>query len=227
MAAPIASEQPSINRAWEAFVPHIPTLLLIWLATVLISGVGLVIAALAHLIGLALTGGDVQNPVSLVATLLGQLGQLPLAILSALVSVLFMAVPVPYYNSGEVISVEAAFSALLQRSWRYLKAGVLFAVAVGLGLLFCVVPGILVALISPLYVNRVFLTDQPITEVFSCSFQTLYRSERGRAFVLLELLAWLITVVFTLCTCGLGALVAAPMSAFYIQNAAYQRGLIR
>lgn len=30
MAAPLAYEQPTINKAWEAFVRHVPTILLIW-----------------------------------------------------------------------------------------------------------------------------------------------------------------------------------------------------
>lgn len=227
MAAPIATQQPTINRAWEAFVPHIPTMLLIWLVTAVLSGVGLVVSLLATAVGLGLSGGDASTTVASVANLLGQLGQLPFAILSGFVGVLFTAVPVLYYQDGEVITAQAAFAALLKRPWRYFWAGVLFTVAVGIGLLLCVVPGIVVALIAPIYVNRIFLTDLAISEAFAGSFQTLYRSERGRGFVGVEILAWLLMVVFSLCTCGLGALLAVPVSAFYMQNAAYHRGLIR
>jgi len=30
----------------------------------------------------------------------------------------------------------------------------------------------------------------------------------------------------SVCTCGLGALLAVPVSTFYLQNAAYRKGLI-
>lgn len=33
-------------------------------------------------------------------------------------------------------------------------------------------------------------------------------------------------IVVTLVTCGLGALVAVPVSSFYIQNVAYHRGVL-
>ena len=37
---------------------------------------------------------------------------------------------------------------------------------------------------------------------------------------------WLLVVVVSVCTCGVGALVAVPLSTFYLQNAAYHKGLI-
>ena len=40
-------------------------------------------------------------------------------------------------------------------------------------------------------------------------------------------LVGLLVAVASLCTCGLAALVAVPMSSFYLQNAAYHRGVIR
>jgi len=43
LACPAAYEKPSLNRAWEAFLPHLPAILLIWVATVVISVVGFLI----------------------------------------------------------------------------------------------------------------------------------------------------------------------------------------
>ena len=43
MAAPIAYEQPTINKAWQAFVAHVPTILLIWIATAVLAGLGAVV----------------------------------------------------------------------------------------------------------------------------------------------------------------------------------------
>jgi membrane protein YqaA with SNARE-associated domain len=151
---------------------------------------------------------------------------LPFAILSSLVGVLFVAVPAMHYASGEVITVEAAFRELLRRPGRYLLAGLLFSLVAAVGFVLCIVPGILVALVMPIYVNRIFLTDQPITDAFAASFQAVYRSANGGSFVLLEILAWLLVALVSVCSCGLGALLAVPVSTFYLQNAAYHKGLI-
>jgi len=227
MAAPKAYDQPSLNGAWEAFLAHVPTILLIWIASAVISGAGLAVYALITVVGLGVSGGGSGAEQGLgVAALLGQLGQLPFTVLSSLVGVLFIAVPALHYDSGEVITVQAAFAALLRRPLRYLLAGVLFTLALTVGFLLCIVPGIVVALVMPIYVNRIFLTDQSITEAFSASFQAVFGSERGRTFAGIEILAWLVVVLVSVCTCGLGALLAVPVSSFYLQNAAYHKGVI-
>jgi uncharacterized membrane protein len=143
-----------------------------------------------------------------------------------LLGVLFVAVPALYYNSGEVITINAAFSALLQRPLRYLLAGILFSAATTIGFLVCVIPGIIIALTMPIYVNRIFIGNEPILDAFSGSFQAVYRSPNGMNFVGIEILAWLLVALVSICTCGLGALVAVPVSSFYLQNAAYHKGLI-
>jgi hypothetical protein len=227
MAAPIATEKPTLNSAWEAFLAHVPTILLIWIASAVISGAGLAVYFLITLVGLGVAGSGAGSDQALGAVAaLGQLGQLPFTVLSSLVGVLFIAVPALYYDGGEVVTVRTAFAALMRRPLRYLLAGVLFTIVFALGLLLCIVPGIVVALVMPIYVNRVFLSDQSITEAFTASFQAVYGSERGRTFAGIEILAWLLVVLVSVCTCGLGALLAVPVSSFYIQNAAYQRGVI-
>ena len=227
MAAPKAYDQPTLNGAWEAFVAHVPTILLIWIATAVLSGVGFAVYSLITLLGLGIAGGGSGGDQALgVAAALGQLGQLPFTVLSSLVGVLFIAVPALHYDSGDVITVQAAFAALMRRPLRYLLAGVLFTLVVTIGFLLCIVPGIVVALVMPIYVNRIFLTDQSITDAFAASFQAVYRSEQGRAFAGIEILAWLLVVLVSVCTCGLGALLAVPVSSFYLQNAAYNKGVI-
>jgi hypothetical protein len=189
--------------------------------------VGLAVYLLIAMVGLGLSGGGSGSESALsLATALGQLGQVPFAILSSLVGVLFVAVPALYYERGEVISVQDAFAALLRRPLRYLLAGVFFSVVTAIGFVLCIVPGIVVALVMPIYVNRIFLTDQSITDAFAQSFQAAYGSEQGRSFVGIEILAWLLVLVVSVCTCGLGALLAVPVSSFYLQNAAYHKGVI-
>jgi uncharacterized membrane protein len=143
-----------------------------------------------------------------------------------LVVVLFAAVPAMYYVSGETITVDRAFRDLMMRPRRYLLAGILFTVVSVIGFLACILPGIAVALVTPVYVNKIFTTDMPILDAFSSSFQSVYRSENGWTFVGIELLAGLLVVVVSLCTCGVGLLVAPAVASFYVQNAAYRQGVL-
>jgi hypothetical protein len=191
-----------------------------------LAALGAAVTWLILLVGFGVSGSTGSDSAVSIATLLGQLGQLPFAILSSLVGVLFVAVPAMHYASGEVITVEAAFRELLRRPGRYLLAGLLFSLVAALGFVLCIVPGILVALVMPIYVNRIFLTDQPITDAFAASFQAVYRSPNGGSFVAIEILAWLLVALVSVCSCGLGALLAVPVSTFYLQNAAYHKGLI-
>ena len=227
MAAPLAYEQPTINKAWEAFVAHVPTILLIWIATAVLAGLGAAVTWVLVLIGVGVAGGGAAGDMAVTAaSALGQLAQVPFSILSSLVGVLFVAVPALHYAKGETITVQAAFAELLRRPWRYLLAGLFFSLVMTIGFVLCIVPGIVVALVMPIYVNRIFLTDQSITDAFAASFQAVYRSANGPDFLGIEILAWVLVVVVSVCTCGLGALLAVPVSSFYLQNVAYHKGLI-
>ena len=193
----------------------------------MLAGLGLALTWVILLIGVGVAGGVGSGDAAVsAATALGQLAQVPFSILSSLVGVLFVAVPALYYDRGETITVQQAFAALLQRPLRYLLAGVFFAVVSTIGFVLCVVPGIVIALVMPVYVNRIFLTNQSITDAFAASFQAVYRSANGPDFLGIEILAWILVVVVSVCTCGLGALVAVPVSSFYLQNLAYQKGLV-
>ena len=54
-----------------------------------------------------------------------------------------------------------------------------------------------------------------------------YRSENGLSFVGLEVLTGIVVGLLALSTCGLGGSVVIPMASFFLQNVAYQRGLLR
>ncbi len=227
MAAAIAYEPPSISKAWAAFLAHIPTILLIWVVTIVIAVIGVVASLALTALGVGLSnGGAGAEAAAGLAAVLGNLVQLPFTILSNLVGVLFVAVPAMHYASGEIIDTEAALRVLLHRPVRYLLAGALFTVVAAVGFVLCILPGIAVTLVMPIYVNKVFLTDNPIPEAFSSSFQAVYGSDQGRTFAGIQLLAWLLVLVVSLFTCGLASLVAVPVATFYIQNAAYHRGVL-
>lgn len=226
MADPIAYEAPTINKAWTAFIPHVPAILLVWVATIAITVLGAFVYFLFSLLGLAVAGGPEVDSAASIGLLLGQIGQVPFTILSSLVGVLLIAVPALHYSTGETITAREAFAVLLKRPSRYFLAGLLFSLAYGIGLLLCILPGLVVALVGPVYVNRIFNTDCTVIEAFTSSFQTVYKSSEGLSFVGLQVLVWLVVFVVVVCTCGLGALVAVPVSSFYLQNAAYHKGLI-
>ena len=227
MAAAIAYEPPSISKAWAAFLAHIPTILLIWVVTIVIGVIGFVASLALTALGVGLSNGGAGAEASAgLAAVLGNLVQLPFSILSSMVGVLFVAVPAMHYASGEIIDTEAALRVLLHRPVRYLLAGVLFTMVAVVGFVLCILPGIAVTLVMPIYVNKVFLTDSPILDAFSSSFQAVYGSPQGRIFAGIELLAWLLVLVVSIFTCFLGSLVAVPVATFYIQNAAYHRGVL-
>ena len=225
MAASIAFEQPSIQRAWDAFLKHIPVFLLIWAGSIGLAVIGLAVYLLIVMVVGSL-GGSSESAFSL-GGILAQLTQIPFSILSSLLSVLMVAVPAVYYERGEVVSVGAAVALLRERFWRYVLAGLFFSSVMTIGLLLCVLPGLAVALVTPVFVNRIFVTEMGIGEAFSQSFQVVYRSENGMSFVGLEVLAFIVAALFTVLTCGLAVLVVVPMASFYLQNTAYQRGLLR
>ena len=226
MAAPLAFEQPSINKAWQAFLQHIPVFVVIYLGTVVFTMLGFAIYFGIVMIAATASGGNSDAALSL-ATVLGQLAQLPFSLITSLLSVLIVAVPALFYERGEVVTIEAAWQLVIGRFWRYLLAGVFFSVVMTIGFVLCILPGIAVALVTPVYVNRIFVTEMSIGEAFSQSFQVVYRSENGLSFVGLEVLTGIIVGFATLLTCGLGAFVFVPMASFYLQNVAYNRGLLR
>ena len=126
MAAPIAFEPPSIQKAWQAFLQHIPVVLVSWVGSIVLSllavlAYGLIIVAVSAIIG----SSDAALGLGAV---LAQLVQLPFSILASLLSVLLVAVPALYYERGEVVTISTAAQLLTGRWWRYVLAGLfLFA----------------------------------------------------------------------------------------------------
>ena len=43
-----------------------------------------------------------------------------------------------------------------------------------IGFLLCILPGLAVALVTPVFVNRIFVADLGISEAFAQSFQVVY-----------------------------------------------------
>lgn len=229
MASPAAFDKPSLESSWQAFWSHLPIMVGIGVVTTLLSGLGVMVMVLVPLVlggGLS-SSGIPADPSASPAAGLGSLAQLPFSVLSGYVGVLTTAVPALHYASGRVITIQEGFGELLRRPGRYFVAGVLFGVATALGLLACVVPGVVISMVLPVYVNLIFTTERPILDVFQASFQACFGTEAGRSFLLGEVIAWLVAIALTLGTCLVGGLVAGPMLAFYLQNLAYYRGVLK
>ncbi len=147
MAASIAFEPPSIQKAWQAFLQHIPVVLVSWVGSIVLSllavlAYGLIIVAVSSIIG----SSDAALGLGAV---LAQLVQLPFSILASLLSVLLVAVPALYYERGEVVTISTAAQLLTGRWWRYVLAGLFFSLVTTIGFLLCILPGIAVALVTP------------------------------------------------------------------------------
>jgi len=258
----IAREEASLNEAWTAFLAHLPTMFLIWLA----SSAAIFIALLVGFVALSLctaifvggSAGDTTTGIY-ISMIISYIVQIPLWVLSQLVGVLFVAVPALYYAFGEVVTISEAFRTLFSRPLRYISAGILFSLAiligslfgiipfigVGLsmpdlrlatgilpslaivgGLLVCFIPCILVCLTMPVYINKIFATEMSVLDAFASSFSAIYKSGKGWTFVGIQLLVGICIVITSLCTLGLGALVAVPVGIFYVQHTAYNKGLV-
>ena len=258
----IAREDASLNEAWTAFLAHLPTMLLIWLASSAAIFIALLVGFVAMLLCMAIfAGGSAGDSTTgiYVSMIISYIVQIPLWVLSQLVGVLFVAVPALYYAFGEVVTISEAFRTLFSRPLRYISAGILFSLAiligslfgiipfigVGLsmpdlrlatgilpslaivgGLLVCFIPCILVCLTMPVYINKIFATEMSVPDAFASSFSAIYKSGKGWTFVGIQLLVGICIVIASLCTCGLGALVAVPVGIFYVQHTAYNKGLV-
>ena len=75
MAAPSAYEQPTLNRAWEALLAHVPTIILVWIASGVLYGLSLVVYMVISLMGVGLFASD--NAGLTVATFLGYIASTP------------------------------------------------------------------------------------------------------------------------------------------------------
>ena len=89
MAAPIAFEPPSIQKAWQAFLQHIPVVLVSWVGSIVLSLLGLLAYAVIIIVVTAVIGSS--DPALGLGMVLAQLVQLPLALLASLLSVLLVA----------------------------------------------------------------------------------------------------------------------------------------
>ncbi|MEB3158677.1 MAG: hypothetical protein VKK03_04380, partial [Synechococcus sp.] len=214
----------TLREAWKDTVAHVPTLLLTWLASVVVAVIG---AIVYYVIFFLFAAADDGSGIGAgMGAVFGQISGIPFSLLQSLIGVMFTAIPAVYYQRGEVVSISDVFSILMARIGRYLIAGILFTVAATLGIVVCVLPGLIVFASMPIYVNKVFTSDQGVWDCFTSSFAAVYGSDRGWALVGIQLLAFLLAFV----TCGfclVGLIIYVPVVTFFIQLYVSRSGLVR
>ena len=102
----------------------------------------------------------------------------------------------------------------------------LYIAASLIGFALCFVPYIAILFISPAYVNKIACSDMPIIDAFKSSFQAVFKSPNLWSYIGMQVLAGLIYIIPTFCTCGLGGIVTLPMLSIYSQHLAYNKGII-
>ena len=66
----------------------------------------------------------------------------------------------------------------------------------------------------------------PIMKSFKSSFQAVYKSPNLLSYIGMQLLAGIIYLVPTICTCGIGSIITIPMICIYSQHLAYNKGIL-
>ena len=215
----------SLSNSWDDVKKHVGPLALTYLATIVLSVAALIVYFVVSLIFTAIGGGQYSDIGPALGLFFGTISSLPIYALVMMISMFFYIIPDLYFERGEVVSFSLALQELRAKFARYLLAGVFFFVAYIIGMLLCLLPGIAVALTLPVYVNKIYNTNLSIPEAFSSSFSAVFTGQ-GWSFVGIEILGIILIQVVSLCTCGLGVVVAVPLFCFYSQNAAYNKGLV-
>lgn len=223
--SPLKARPVSLSACWDDVKRHVGALAFTYLTSVALSVIALIVFFILSFIFTAIGGGSDSGFGPTLGFAMGSIGFLPIYILLSLVGVLFYAIPALYFDTGEVITFARAFQVLKGNVVRYVLAGFFFFAAYAIGLVLCFVPGIAVLLTMPVYVNQIFNTDKSILASFSSSFSVVFKGE-GWSFVGIQIVAILAFQFITLCTCGFGGLIAFPIVCFYLQNVAYNKGLV-
>lgn len=102
-----------------------------------------------------------------------------------------------------------------QHFWQFIFVGILYGLAVGFGLLLCLIPGLL-AIWAWQFAQYSALNSGPgIGASFGESWR-MVSANKGPAIV--TLLVLFVASIITVVTCGIGALVVAPFSTLFMAN---------
>jgi uncharacterized membrane protein len=175
-------------------------------------------------VGIASSIGNGSELSGWVSPLLTLPLELVLRVLVGLLGVLIVAFPAIHYATGHHPTYPEALSLLRSHFFRYLLAGLLVSAATVVGTLACIVPGLIVGVVTPIYIRRIFTTSEPIVPAFNSSLRDLFSSGFGWGLVGYELLTGVLLLVSAL-FCVLPLIVTFPLAAIFIQQYLVSRGL--
>lgn len=223
-----APSEPTLQSAWNLYKANWQAYVFTQLVILGLALVFGVITVLTTVLAQVLTGGHFQeggsNLAEGVQALLNVPFQVVYQVLVSLLGVLIAAFPAIYYATGAHPDFKAGLALLRKNFWRYLLAGLLASAATGIGLLACIVPGVIVAIITPIFIRRVFTSEQLIWPAFLASFRDLFNSDYGWGLVGFELLAGLLVLISAL-FCLVPVIVTGPLAAIFIQQYLVSRRL--
>ena len=223
----------NLETTWKIYKSHWKTFLILTGFLVATSVIYIIVDTILSLFGLVpvsltsytdyeyvwvgayLISAAIRTPVYLVYT-----------VVTALLSVLYMVIPALYFKNKEIITWKVPYKVLKKNFKRYFLAGILYSACVVLGYILCIIPGFVISFIGPTYTNKIACSDMPIIEAFKNSFQAVFKSPNLWSYIGMQLLGGIISIVPTLCTCGVGGIIALPMLSIYSQHLAYNKGII-
>ena len=219
-----------LKTTWKIYKYHWKTFLAVTGFIILAYLIYAVLDLIASLIGIVPLSYSEYEYAGGVAVIISLIVRTPIylvySVVVALLSVLFMVIPALYFERREIITWKVPYKELRNNFRRYILAGLLFSVCVGIGILFCILPGIVISLIGPAYTNKIACSDMPILKAFKSSFQSVFKSPNLWPYIGMQFLAGLIYIVPTLCTCGIGSIITLPMLSIYSQHLAYNKGIL-
>ena len=225
--------EANLKTTWKIYKSHWKTFLALTGLTILAYVIYIIIDTILSLVGLAplmFSNYQYDEYVSGGALIASLIIRTPIyliySVITALLTVLFVVIPALYFKNQEVITWKVPYKVLKNNFKRYLLAGILYSFFLGLGFLFCIIPGIVISLIGPTFINKIACSDMPIFKAFTSSFQAVFKSPNALSYIGMQILAALIYVIATLCSCGIGSIITLPMLSIYSQHLAYNKGII-
>tara|TARA_Y100001968_G_C19006618_1_gene548487 strand:- start:27 stop:608 length:582 start_codon:yes stop_codon:yes gene_type:complete len=139
------------------------------------------------------------------------------AIASPLLVVMIYYIPCLYYKEGKALTLKDALVFLGENFSRIIIAGILQAVAISIGYLLLVIPGMLLSFTTPLIISNIVNTNKTAVECVKEGIKEFLRgikTKRMWVFVLIQIIIGALVSLASILTCGLGSFVAIPLGAF-------------
>tara|TARA_B100001250_G_scaffold397689_1_gene405067 strand:+ start:385 stop:966 length:582 start_codon:yes stop_codon:yes gene_type:complete len=139
------------------------------------------------------------------------------AVVSPLLVVMIYYVPCIYYKQGKAVTLKDALGFLGENFSRIVIAGVLQAVAISIGYLLLLIPGMLISFATPLVISRIVNTDDSGVECVTGGIKEFLgglKTKRMWVFSLIQIIIGVGVSIASVITCGIGTFVAIPLGAF-------------